>query len=697
LTGQLHLTREKSLRCRALGEIVFGPELVQAAIDRAKEPWVATGYSERGRNLEDLMYVLILALLVNHHPSLEALTASALKEASLLNRRKDAEPRFGQLRRVLIDLGIILDEGGEKTETRPPTMLFQDEFVLGIHPRWVAWIRAFWQQTPLSQRNRTEATGHVLLACRWLAQHHPHVTEPSQWTREIALAYVAYTCNEAVVFDYASPLIRQRFAKTVEKRQGEPLKPGGMAARIKGLRIFFRGLQKYSYEIDGLPEPRLEVSWNPTDVFGTPDYVMTQIQPNPRNIEEEAWLKLVWTACTLNAEMVKEAAPRTTYPLLLQRAVALVWVTGCRRSDEIRRLSLDCVRNEWAPEMVDEHGVQLEQGEHLWYLLVPTNKYRGSFWTPIPQYTAEAILAWRAVRPTNQPLLPDRKTGKLTEYLFQYRRKKIGEGYITDHLIPLLCKAAGLTDATGKPYKDAIGPITSHRARSSTAYYLKAMGMTPYDIGKLLGHTNPNRTLPWYLKENLHQLGRMYRKANPLDRTVHALLDTNAEGRGEPCVFYYLSDSPDGRPRLCGNPNFRTCYHQLQCAECAAYVEVEMAEVVEQRPGVLHISVPIPLPEQLVDDLNKREEGIPVAPSPSPPPLPSPAFHFNKNVSACMTSDQSLSEEDRLRFHLKDLETQLATKGKQDTRNVSTRLLKQEINELKRRLAKLEGGNEANE
>jgi hypothetical protein len=42
--------------------------------------------------------------------------------------------------------------------------------------------------------------------------------------------------------------------------------------------------------------------------------------------------------------------------------------------------------------------------------------------------------------------------------------------------------------------------------------------------------------LPWYLKENLHQLGRMYRKANPLDRTVHALLDTDAAGRGEPCV-----------------------------------------------------------------------------------------------------------------------------------------------------------------
>jgi hypothetical protein len=108
------------------------------------------------------------------------------------------------------------------------------------------------------------------------------------------------------------------------------------------------------------------------------------------------------------------------------------------------------------------------------------------------------------------------------------------------------------------------------------------------------------------------------------------LLDTQAAGRGEPCVFYYLSDSPDGRPRMCGNPNFRMCYHQLQCAECEAYIETELAEVIEQRPGVLHIAVPIPLPDQLIADLTKQEERIPIDEPPRPPPIPSAAFHFNK-------------------------------------------------------------------
>jgi hypothetical protein len=204
----------------------------------------------------------------------------------------------------------------------------------------------------------------------------------------------------------------------------------------------------------------------------------------------------------------------------------------------IRRLPLDCVR---------ESG-----GHQRWLMNRESSLKRQSICGPCTFQVTNIVEVFgppsRSIRqrlsspgkPSDPKISLCSKTAKRensTPYLFQYRRQRIGEAYITDPLIPLLCKAAGLTDELGKPYKDAIGPITSHRARSSTAYYLKAMGMTPYDIGKLLGHTNPNRTLPWYLKENLHQLGRMYRKANPLDRTVHALLDTDAAGRGEPCVF----------------------------------------------------------------------------------------------------------------------------------------------------------------
>jgi integrase len=686
----LYPTGKRGFPAHMMGELLFGREALQAAITRVMEPWLAMGYAEKRQ--ERFVFTTILALLANRNPHVEALTPTTLEKLREKNPSPEMQSRIGQLQRVLISLHLLPGEEGKTTAHQPQLQIFQDEFVVDVHPRWIAWLRAFWQQTPISQHNRRDILRHVLIAFRWVTHHHPHVTEPGQWTRDLALRYVAYVCNEATVYDYVSPVTEARLAKQLEQRRGEPLKAATKTARIKSLRRFFRCLQKYSYEVDGRPEPRLAIDWNPDDALATPEHVIAQVQPNPRNVEEEAWLKLIWTACTLNAEMVKEAAPGARYPLPLLRAVALVWVTGCRRSDEIRRFPLECVRQEWAPEMVDENGVQLEPAEKLWYLRVPHNKYKGDFWTPIPQYTAEAILAWKAVRPPNQSSLPDRKTAKLTEYLFQYKGRRIGGSFLNQSLIPLLCKAAGLTDEQGKSYRDAIGRITSHRARSSTAYYLKAMGMTPYDIGKLLGHTNPNQTLPWYLKENLHQLGRMYRKANPLDRTVHALLDTEAAGRGEPCVFYYLSNSPDGRPRLCGNPNFRTCYHQLQCAECAAYIETELAEVIEKRPGILHIAVPLPLPEQLVEDLNKQEVGIPTEEPPSPPPLPSPAFHFNKKVAAHFEriTDQHANELDQLRTRLLELETQLAAKGKRDTRNVSIRLLKQEISQISKRIAELE-------
>src|SRR6266480_4469196 len=45
LTHRLPLTNDKPLRVLAFAQIVFGPSLVQAALDRVKGPWLATGYS----------------------------------------------------------------------------------------------------------------------------------------------------------------------------------------------------------------------------------------------------------------------------------------------------------------------------------------------------------------------------------------------------------------------------------------------------------------------------------------------------------------------------------------------------------------------------------------------------------------------------------------------------------------------------
>jgi hypothetical protein len=81
-----------------------------------------------------------------------------------------------------------------------------------------------------------------------------------------------------------------------------------------------------------------------------------------------------------------------------------------------------------------------------------------------------------------------------------------------------------------------------------------------------------------------------------LERYVAAILDTNAQAKQEPCIFYYLADGPQGRPRMCGNPHFSRCIHQMRCIECEAFIDHELAEAIEKRDGAILISVPVPLP-----------------------------------------------------------------------------------------------------
>jgi hypothetical protein len=93
------------------------------------------------------------------------------------------------------------------------------------------------------------------------------------------------------------------------------------------------------------------------------------------------------------------------------------------------------------------------------------------------------------------------------------------------------------------------------------------------------------------------------------------------------------------------------------------------------------------LPDQLIADLTKQEEGTPIGEPPPPPPIPSAAFHFNKKAATHTESraSQARSELDLVREQVMNLEAQLAAKSKQDARNVSIRLLKQELNALKNR------------
>jgi len=331
--------------------------------------------------------------------------------------------------------------------------------------------------------------------------------------------------------------------------------------------------------------------------------------------------------------------------------------------------------------MHDEQGHQVEPEEDLAYVRVPVNKMQGEFWVPIPTYTADAIEAWERLRPKLQDPQMDRKENKPTDYLFMTRNRLMGATFLNRSLIPLLCKVAGLVDERGVPLRDTVGKITSHRARSTLATWLRSNGLSLTYIAKLLGHTDL-KSLPWYLREDKHQFARAIRKHNPLERMVMAVLDTEAlkRGEGEPAVFYYLGYGPDGRPHLCASPDYQTCVHQMRCTECEMHVDAEQAEVITRRLGVLTIEVHIPTPPLVADLLDSEEElGMQVTSLLPAPEVPSPAYHFNTRLSP-RTSDPEL---EKMKKDLASLTVEWTEKaGKFDLRSAGMKSLKKRVADL---------------
>ncbi len=156
----------RGIPAHVMAEILFGPEVVQTAINSVLGARAARGYTETQKGKTAFVFALILALLVNRNPYLEALTPATFSELSETEIGRKERGRIEQLRRMLMSLGIIPEERVLMAEEKPPPQLFQDESVVGVHPRWVAWLRGISRQTPISVNSRNEIVGPMLMACR---------------------------------------------------------------------------------------------------------------------------------------------------------------------------------------------------------------------------------------------------------------------------------------------------------------------------------------------------------------------------------------------------------------------------------------------------------------------------------------------------------------------------------------------------
>ncbi len=562
----------------------------------------------------------------------------------------------------------------------------------GVPHEWVEWCLAWLKQdTDLPPKQRRRHFTNLMMDGHWLAAQHPGIGSPDQWDEHLAMEDVNSIC-QATVGDYASA--EGLKVLLTQNRVGKPLMPRSLDKRLCTMSRFFRRLQDRPHAVGNGKVRRIERRFNPSEAFATPQYIRRLIQPNPRDIDEVIWCKLTHAAATLTEE--DYATLWNGYPLSFYKAAALLWVTSARRPNEIIRLQVGCIRRDWDPTMLDEHGIPLP-GEvaQLCYVHIPSNKTKGPYWVPIPRYAADAIEMWERERPAKQPKRIDSKDNALVDFLFSLKNKKMGARFLNETLIPALCRRAGV------PEEDARGSITGHRARSTIATMLRRNGLSLEDISEFLGHAKPDMVRA-YARTDQFRFGRDINRANDLMRIVEGIIDRRAAKAGKPNVFFFLGRGADGQPRFCGNPAWEKCAHRLACLKCPMYVganqAARLAERLEARDEIFKFQTKVEMTPQeraaAEGDIETLSSLIEAEAEVPPPEPPNDTFRFNtsaQDLPVSSPAQEAQADLVALGRQLATLNRDLAAAEKRtDGRNATIRSLKKRIAEVTDQMAALD-------
>lgn len=247
------------------------------------------------------------------------------------------------------------------------------------------------------------------------------------------------------------------------------------------------------------------------------------------------------------------------YPLAMVRAIAILWLFGGLRSDEIHRMRVGAIR--WSPVP----GGDSPSSTCL--LDVPLNKTSRAFTKPVDPIVGTAIEEWEAER-LPHPQSVDIKTGERVSWLLVYKGRRMAPDYINRSLVPLLCAKAGV------PETDARGRITSHRARATIATQLfnAKEPLSLFELQAWLGHASPQAT-QYYAAITPTKLARSFHRAGYFERnvrTIEVLIDqaarrTSGDGPEEPWQYYDLGHG------YCTYDFFDQCAHRMACAKCSFY------------------------------------------------------------------------------------------------------------------------------
>ncbi|HBY95357.1 MAG TPA: transposase [Chloroflexi bacterium] len=541
----------QSIACYAspavLAARIFGRVTLDDAARQLYEELVRRGYRSPA-HLQMLKRPIGEVMLRLGSSRLEEITLDVLRAVHDEYQSKADRKAVARLAYALYSLGIVegtlfMGNGRRRPEPR------EGKLLESVPPVWASWCQR-WLDTA-TQRRRARIYRVLLQAGRWLARTYPDITSPAEWTREIAIAYVAAVDRQQV---------GEWRVQTPSANAGKPLRARTKANTIAALRTFFLDCQAWGW---------IPARFDPRRCLVVPRAVKALLVPQPRPIADEVWAKLLWAGLNLTeADLVgSEPSPFAVppYPFAMVRAVALTWLLAGLRSDELRRLRLGCIRQQPGP--VSPETAEAQSHSAVCWLEVPPNKSGPAFTKPVEALLGEAVAAWEQARPPS-PAALDPKTGDLVHYLFCYRGIQLGVRYLNETLIPLLCRKAGI------PCEDQHGTITSHRARATMASHLAnaSQPMSLLALQQWLGHQSPEATLQ-YVKDNPVTLAQAYTDAGYFGRNVRLVevlidreaIQNGATAQGAPWKFYDLGHG------YCTYDFFDQCPHRMVCARCAFY------------------------------------------------------------------------------------------------------------------------------
>ena len=551
----------------------------RAAVEKAMQ--TLTAESNRiGRTSWMVSVATCSALLANRCPDFEKLTLPVLEK---LYEKKSSGIR---LKRSYITLSAILRNLEVLPNCLPTPWKGNRSGVTtgmadALPADWARLIQAWYENSEESDDVRNYMKLVVAKAARWAAEKYPGASSPHQWTRGTARAYVG-AVSRMKVGQWQHPKFKAM------RKQGEPLRASYQARLLAGLRMFFRDCHEWKW---------FPIFFNPDRCLATPRSISARQGPNPRPINYAQWTKLCEAGLSLTEEdfpianpaLVKQGAPpRICYPLDMNRAMALVWLHTGMRCNEIHRLRIGCIQPE-QPEGIESSS----STPAICFLTVPVGKNGFGYSKPVSEVVGNAVETWERSRPS-VPKHRDDKTAEAVDFLFVWRGKRVSYNYLNNTIIPVLCRKAGI------PLEDALGKITSHRARHTLATHLgnAPTPMSASDRQNWLGQLTRG-SLGYYADENVRKLLDAYATANHISidkRQLEQLKGPSTTG-GDLVTAGESEPSVDLVHGYCTYEFFAKCSQKTPCTNCSFYKPKESlySQVQEAKSKLLHLLHHLPL------------------------------------------------------------------------------------------------------